>query len=297
MKPADFGLLVAICLFWALNLVITRWVVTVGDVPPLFFAAIRVTLLAAVLSPFLFPAPRQIGMMILIAMGMAGFQFGLLFLGLSTSTAGVASVMGQLGVPFTTILSIIFLGEKIGIYRTVGILLAFAGVMIIVIDPGQFSLTIGIVYLIGAAIVGAIANILMKRIDPMPAMRLQAWVGLFSIAPLMLMSWLWESEQADAYLRLDWHVYLASVFAVLGVSIFAHGSFYRLIKQYEVTLLSPLTLMTPVMGVILGVIFLGETVTWQMLVGGIMALAGVGIIGMRRNRRFPEASVGDKIGP
>ena len=27
------------------------------------------------------------------------------------------------------------------------------------------------------------------------------------------------------------------------------------------------------------------------------ALAGVGIIGMRRNRRFPEASVGDKIGP
>ena len=297
MKPADFGLLVAICLFWALNLVITRWVVTVGDVPPLFFAAIRVTLLAVVLSPFLFPAPKQIGMMFLIALGMAGFQFGLLFLGLATSTAGVASVMGQLGVPFTTILSIMFLREKIGVYRTVGIVLAFAGVMIIVIDPGQFSLTIGIVYLIGAAVVGAIANILMKRIDPMPAMRLQAWVGLFSIAPLMLMSWLWESGQADAYLRLDWHIYLASVFAVLGVSIFAHGSFYRLIKQYEVTLLSPLTLMTPVMGVILGVIFLGETVTWQMLVGGVMALAGVGIIGMRRNRRFPEASVGDKIGP
>jgi O-acetylserine/cysteine efflux transporter len=297
MKPADFGLLVAICLFWALNLVITRWTVTVGDVPPLFFAAIRVTLLAVVLSPFLLPAPRQIGMMILIAMGMAGFQFGLLFLGLATSTAGVAAVMGQLGVPFTTILSIIFLGEKIGVYRTVGIVLAFAGVMIIVVDPGQFSLTIGIIYLIGAAVVGAIANILMKRIEPMPAMRLQAWIGLFSILPLMLMSFLWEKEQADAYLRLDWHVYLASVFAVLGVSIFAHGSFYRLIKQYEVTLLSPLTLMTPVMGVGLGVIFLGETVTWQMLVGGVMALAGVGIIGMRRNRRFPEASVGDKIGP
>jgi O-acetylserine/cysteine efflux transporter len=280
-----------------LNLVITRWTVTVGDVPPLFFAAIRVTLLAVVLSPFLLPAPRQIGMMILIAMGMAGFQFGLLFLGLATSTAGVAAVMGQLGVPFTTILSIIFLGEKIGVYRTVGIVLAFAGVMIIVVDPGQFSLTIGIIYLIGAAVVGAIANILMKRIEPMPAMRLQAWIGLFSILPLMLMSFLWEKEQADAYLRLDWHVYLASVFAVLGVSIFAHGSFYRLIKQYEVTLLSPLTLMTPVMGVGLGVIFLGETVTWQMLVGGVMALAGVGIIGMRRNRRFPEASVGDKIGP
>jgi O-acetylserine/cysteine efflux transporter len=133
MKPADFVLLVAVCLFWALNLVITRWAVTAGDVPPLFFAAVRVTLLAAVLAPFLLPAPRQIGMMFVIAMGMAGIHFGLLFLGLATSTAGVAAVIGQLGVPFTTILSIVFLKEQIGIYRTVGILLAFVGVIIIVL--------------------------------------------------------------------------------------------------------------------------------------------------------------------
>jgi O-acetylserine/cysteine efflux transporter len=53
--------------------------------------------------------------------------------------------------------------------------------------------------------------------------------------------------------------------------------------------------MTPVMGVGLGVVLLGESVTWQMLVGGAMALAGVGIIGVRRNRRFPEAPVGDKM--
>ena len=295
MKPADFALLVAVCLFWALNLVITRWTVTEGGVPPIFFAAIRVTLLAAVLLPFLLPAPRQIGTVFLIAMGMAGIHFGLLFLGLATSTAGVAAVVGQLGVPFTTILSIIFLKEQIGIWRTSGILLAFAGVMIIVVDPSQFSLTIGIVYLVGAAFIGSVANILMKRIDPMPAMRMQAWIGLFSVTPLMLTSFLIESNQWTAYAALDWRVILASIFAVGGVSIFAHGSFYRLIKKYEVTLLSPLTLMTPVMGVALGVVLLGEGVTWNMVVGGIIALAGVAVIGMRRNRRFPEASVGDKI--
>ncbi len=296
MKPADFALLVAVCLFWALNLIVTRWTVTEGNVPPLFFAAVRVTLLAAFLAPFLLPAPRQIGMMFLIAMGMAGVHFGLLFLGLATSTAGVAAVIGQLGVPFTTILSILFLKEKIGVWRSTGIVLAFAGVMIILVDPAQFSLTIGAVYLTGAALVGAIANILMKRIEPMPAMRLQAWIGLFSIAPLMAMSFLLEGDQADAYAAPDWRVYASSLFAVVGVSIFAHGSFYRLIKRYEVTLLSPLTLMTPVMAVFLGVALLDESVTWQMLAGGAIALAGVGIIGVRRNRRFPEAPVGDKIG-
>lgn len=296
MKPADFALLVAVCLFWALNLVVTRWTVTEGGVPPIFFAGVRVALLALVLSPFLLPAPRQIGIMFLIAMGMAGIHFGLLFLGLATSTAGVAAVMGQLGVPFTTILSVIFLGERVGVWRTTGIVLAFAGVMIIVFDPGQFTLTIGIIYLMGAAFVGAVSNILMKRIDPMPAMRLQAWIGLFSIAPLMATSFLIETNHAIAYAALDWRVYLASAFAVGGVSIFAHGSFYRLIKRYEVTLLSPLTLMTPVMGVVLGVVLLGEGVTWNMIIGGVIALAGVAVIGMRRNRRFPQAAVGDKIG-
>lgn len=296
MKPADFALLFAVCLMWALNLVVTRWTVTEGGVPPFFFAAVRVGLLAAALSPFLFPAPRQIGHTFLIAMGLGAFQFGLMFLGLATAGAGVAGVIGQLGVPFTTLLSVMFLGERIGLYRGTGIVMSFAGVMIIVFDPGGFSFTLGVLYLTVAAFVGSIANILMKRIDPMPAMRLQGWVGLFSFPPLLALSLATEHGQGDAYVSGDWRVYAASVFAVAGVSIFAHGNFYRLLKRYEVTLVSPLTLMTPVMSVILGVVLLGEPLTPRLVIGAIIAIAGVAVIGMRPNRRFPEAAVGDKIG-
>jgi O-acetylserine/cysteine efflux transporter len=296
MKPGDFGLLAAICLVWALNLVVTRWAVTELAIPPLFFAFVRVSLLAIVLSPFLLPAPRQMGKMFLIAMGMAGIHFGLLFTGLATAGAGVAAVIGQLGVPFTTILSIAVLGEQIGWKRSLGIIMSFVGVMIIAIDPAGFSLTVGILYLTGAAFVGAAANILMKQIEPMPAMRLQAWIGLFSFLPLLTWSLLTEENQTAPFMSGDWRVYAASLFAVGGVSIFAHGNFYRLLKKYEVTLISPLTLMTPVMGVILGVILLGEPMTVRLVVGAAVAIAGVGVISMRRNRRFPEAAVGDKIG-
>jgi O-acetylserine/cysteine efflux transporter len=296
MKPADFALLFAVCLFWALNLIVTRWTVTAGGVPPVFFAAVRVSLLAAVLAPFLLPAPRQMGLMFLIAMGMAGIHFGLLFLGLATSTAGVAAVIGQLAVPFTTLLSVMFLGERIGWRRGLGIVMSFVGVMIIVADPSQFSLTLGAVYLTGAALIGAIANILMKRIEPMPAMRLQAWIGLYSILPLLGLSLLVETGQPAAYLAGDWRVYAASIFAVGGVSIFAHGNFYRLLKKYEVTLISPLTLMTPVLAVVLGVLLLGEPLTLRLVIGAAIAIAGVAVISVRRNWRFPEAAVGDKIG-
>ena len=296
MKPADFALLFAVCLMWALNLVLTRWTVIDGGVPPVFFAAMRVGLLAIVLAPFLLPAPRQIGMMFLIAMGMAGIHFGLLFAGLALAEASVAAVIGQLGVPFTTILSVMFLGEKIGVYRAAGIVMSFGGVMIIFIDPAGFSLSLGILYLVLAALIASVANVLMKRIEPMPAMRLQAWIGLFSVLPLLAMSLLTETRQTDAYRALDWRVYASTVFAVAGVSIFAHGNFYRLLKKYDVTLLSPLTLMTPVLGVILGIVFLSEPLTVQLVIGAIIAIAGVGLISVRRNRRFPEATVGDKIG-
>jgi len=297
MKPADFGLLFAVCLIWALNLVITRWTVSVGDVPPVFFAGVRLGLVGLILSPFLFPAPRQLGLMFLIAMGMGAVQFGLLFLGLANASASAAAVIGQLGVPITTIFSIMFLGEQIGWRRGLGIVMSFAGVLIIAINPEKFSLTLGLIFLFLAAVSSSAASILMKRIDPMPAMKLQAWVGAFSIIPLMAMSFATETGQAKAVMLGDPLIYLSTAFAVLAVSIFGHGTFYRMIKRYDVTLISPLTLMTPIWGVVLGIVLLGEPLTAKLVIGAVVALAGVGVIMVRPNRRFPEAPVGDKIGP
>lgn len=297
MKPADFGLLFVVCLVWAMNLVITRWTVTVADVPPVFFAGVRLGLVGLVLAPFLFPAPRQIGLMFLIAMGMGAVQFGLLFLGLANASASAAAVIGQLGVPITTIFSMVFLGEQIGWRRGLGIVMSFAGVMIIAIDPMNFSLSLGLIFLILSAVASSGASILMKRIEPMSAMKLQGWVGSFSVIPLMALSFATEGGQAEAVLSGDPLVYLSTAFAVLAVSVFGHGSFYRMIKRYDVTLISPLTLMTPVWGVALGIWLLGEPLTPKLIIGAIIALAGVGVIMVRPNRRFPEAPVGDKIGP
>jgi O-acetylserine/cysteine efflux transporter len=297
MKPADFALLFAVCLIWALNLVITRWTVSAADVPPVFFAGVRLGLVGLVLSPFLFPLPRQFLLMFLIAMGMGAVQFGLLFLGLANASASAAAVIGQLGVPITTIFSIMFLGEQIGWRRGLGIVMSFAGVLIIAIEPEGFSLTIGLIYLFLAAVSSSAASVLMKRIEPMSAMKLQAWVGTFSVIPLMTMSFATETGQAEAVMSGDPLIYLSTAFAVLAVSIFGHGTFYRMIKRYDVTLISPLTLMTPIWGLVLGIALLGEPLTAKLIIGAVVALAGVGVIMVRPNRRFPEAPVGDKIGP
>ena len=295
MNFRDFMLLFAVCLVWGLNLVITRWVVADLGVPPIFFAATRFAGVALFLLAFLRPKPEDLRMLFLIAMFIGAVHFALLFLGLQNAEASAASITGQLGAPFSTLMSMAFLGETIGWRRGLGIMLSFAGVVLIAFDPGSFSISIGLVYITIAAFIGSIGGILMKRMAPIKALQLQAWVGLFSFAPLFITSGLLESGQIQSVMQGGWQLCLAWLFAVVGVSIFGHGAFYSLIKKYDISLLSPLTLMTPVWGVIFGIILLNEPITARLVLGSIISLSGVFVIAVRQNQRLPEASIVEKM--
>lgn len=297
MNFRDFMLLCAVCFVWGLNLVVTRWVVADAGVPPLFFAGMRFAGIALVLFWFLRPIPKNLGTLFLIAMGMGAFHFALLFMGLANAEASAVSVVGQLGVPFSTLMSMAFLGEVVGWRRGLGIMLAFAGAILIAVDPNTFQFSYGLIYVIFAALVASAAGILMKRMPAISALQMQAWIGLFSFAPLFAVSGLVEGDQngMSAFIEGGWLVWAATSFAVLGVSVFGHGGFYTLIKQYDISLLSPLTLMTPVWGVVLSIVLLGEVLTLQLVVGAAISLGGVFVILVRPNQVMPEAALGDKV--
>ena len=297
MSFRDFLLLSAVCFVWGLNLVVTKWVVTDAGVPPLFFAGIRFLGIALVLFWFLRPLPKNLGMLFLIAMGMGAVHFAFLFMGLASAEASAVSVVGQLGVPFSTLMSMAFLGEYVGWRRGLGIMLAFAGAVLIAFEPGQFAFSIGLLYVVAAAAIASGAGILMKRMPPISALQMQAWIGLFSFAPLFAVSGLVEADQQgwSKFLEGGVLVWLATAFAVLGVSVFGHGSFYTLIKKYDVSLVSPLALMTPVWGVVLSIVLLGESLTLQLITGAAISLGGVFVILVRRNQSMPQAAFGDKM--
>lgn len=290
----DFLLLFAVCFVWGLNLVVTRWVVADAAVPPVFFAAVRFAGIALVLIPFLFPAPKQMLTLFGISMCMGAVHFALLFMGLANAEASAVSVTGQLGVPFATLMSMAFLGEKVGWRRGLGIMLAFAGVTLIAFDPDSFSVSFGLIYVIISAFIGASGGIMMKKMAPISALQLQAWLGLFSFGPLLIFSFLTEGGQVEAFVGGGWLVWTATVFAVLGVSVFGHGAYYYLIKKYDISLLSPLTLMTPIWGVVLAVSLLGEPLTLRLIVGAAVSLSGVFVIAIRRNKSLPEAALPEK---
>ncbi|MEO0464908.1 MAG: DMT family transporter [Pseudomonadota bacterium] len=296
MRFADFCLLCVVCLVWGLNVVVTRWVVADAGVPPLFFAALRLLGIMVLLAWWLRPVPGDLLRLFGISMCLGAAHFGLLFVGLAHAEASAVAIVVQLGVPFSTLMSMTFLGETIGWRRGLGITLAIAGSLIIAFDPSEFSLSYGLILVAISALTGAYGGILMKQMAPISAFQLQAWLGAFSLLPTLALSAVLESGQWTAYASGGIWVWLATAFAVIGVSIFGHGAFYSLVKRYDVSLLSPLTLMTPIWGVVFGITLLGEHLTMNLMFGSVVSLGGVLVIVLRQNKAMPEAALGNKTG-
>jgi len=298
MSARHFALLFAVCIVWGVNFIVAKWSVSgtpeivpgFEGAPPLFFAFLRFALLYAVLAPWLLPLPKPLRPIIVAGLTMGALQFALLFVGLRYATPSTIAIAVQLAVPFTTLLSAWLLRERVRWVRISGMTTAFAGVALVVTKPGELSFTLGLFAGIGAAFAAALGSIFVKQ-APLKPIPLQAWMGLVSFPPLLLASLLFEGEQIAASLAGGGWFLAALLFTVLAVNVFGHGSFYFLLKRYDASLVAPLTLMAPVIGVVLAVWVTGDELTWRLAVGGALAIAGVGVVAARRAQTVPPETV------
>jgi len=285
----DFLLLVAICLAWAVNNVVSKIVVAEWQVPPLTYAALRFAIVLVATLPWLLPLPRPAWRIVLVGLLMGGGTFALLFIGLRTVSPSEAAIVSQAGVPITTLLSIVMLGERIHWRRALGITLTLVGVVLVVWQPG-FSISAGMLLVLAAAFAGSLGAVMMKQMDEIAPLRFQAWVGMASFVLLAPLAVAGEQAEWHRVAEAGWGFIAALVFSALVVSVMAHTAFYMLIKRYEANLLSPLTLITPLATIGLGVMITGDRLDTLMIVGSAIALLGVLIVAVRRTSApIPQA--------
>ncbi len=279
MAPRHFLLMVLICVIWGFNFVAAK--VGVGQMPPLLFTGLRFLILAVVLIPFLKPAPGRMRDVLLIALFNGALNFGLMFIGVALTEASVVAVVVQLNVPFATILSIVVLGETVHWRRWVGIAMTFAGVMVVSFDPHVFDSLTGVFFAAMGAFAGAIAAVLMRRLTNVGMFQLQSWTAA-TAAPLLLAgSLIFEDNQMTAIANADAIGWSALLFTAFGASLIGHNGYYYLLQRYEVSLIAPLSLIAPILGVVFGVWMLDEPLTWRMTIGALIAFAGVGVLAVR----------------
>ena len=287
MAPRDFALLMAMCLLWSVNNIVSKYVVSTLDVPPLFYAATRFAIVALCTLPFLLPAPRPLWRIVAVALLMGGGSFALMFVGLQSATPSASAVVLQLGMPITTLFSVFLLGERIRWRRGLGIALTFAGVMTVIWSPHGLTVSTGLMFVAASTVVGSLGAVLMKQMEGVKPFTYQAWVGMVSFWPLAGLSLALEPGAAQQALHAGWPFVAAVAFSAFIVSLVAHTVYYQLMQRYEANLISALTLMTPLGTIALGVMLLNDPFGPRLAIGSAIALTGVLIIALRGNQVMP----------
>jgi O-acetylserine/cysteine efflux transporter len=279
----DLLLLLGITIVWGLNLVISK--LGLESLSPLLFTTLRFAITALVLAPFLRLYAGQMSAIVIAGLLSGAVCFALMFVGLALAE-NVASVAiaGQLGVPFTTLLSVALLGEVVHWRRWTGIALSFMGVLVMGLDPRVFQYWPSLAFVIGSAFVGALGLIAVKRLRAVDPLAMQGWFALLSLPFLAALTLALERPTLQTVQTAPLEAWGAVLFSALGASVIAHTGFYYLVQRYPVTSVAPLTVLSPVLSVAFGIWWLGDTLTARIALGGALTLIGVFIIVWRERR-------------
>jgi len=284
-------LLLTICLLWAGNFLAAAWAVQFFE--PITFTVIRFGLVLLFLLPFLrWPQRDQWSRLLACCWSMGAIHFGLVFFALKRS-ADVSSIalLMQVYIPLSTLLAVLFLGERIG-WRTIsGILIAFCGVLVMGLDPLVLAQLDVLALVLASALSLSVGTVLMRNLKGIGVFNFQAWNATLSL-PLLTLTALWvESPLAGIVSPMQAPLaWIAVLYSAVAASIIGHGGFYWLIQRHEVNRITPYLLLVPLLSVLLGVAVWGDRPGPRLLIGGGLILTGVLWITLRarwRRARHP----------
>ena len=289
-EPAHLALLLLIQTIWGVNWIACK--LAVNEFPPLLLMALRFGITFAVVWPFLRWHYGQMRNLLLgcLLTGPLAFATGFTSLALAKDIAPLA-VASNLGVPFATVLSMLFLGDRIGIWRGSALVLAFGGVGLMGFDPSVFAQSSALLLQILSSLFWAMAAIFLRRVQRVPALDMQAWVALATWPPLLLGSLLFERNPASVVAHASWMAWGSLAMIVIGATLIGHSGFFWLLRRYPIPMMAPFLLLAPVIGALSGVVWFGDTLTWRMSAGGLLTLSGVLIITIREGQRRRRADL------
>ncbi len=284
MKPIHVAFVLLVDLLWAVNFVAIKEAVMV--MPPLLSVALRYGVVLLACLPFLRWVPGRMALLLATGVLTGAVQFGLGAYAFHVAdNLSALAIAGQAGVPLSLILAILIDGERIAWKRTLGILFAIAGVLLLVFDPRIADERLGILLNFGASFCWAAGNLLFKRLTGLPVLTIYGWQALMSVPLLLLASYFAEPGGIMGLPQAPWAGFFWVAYSAIGSSLIGHAGISWLLQRYPVTAITPLTLPTPLLAVLVAVAVYGTPITPLMWLGGALTIVGVTIIALRSSTR------------
>jgi drug/metabolite transporter (DMT)-like permease len=217
---------------------------------------------------------------LLLGITSVAIPFFLITWGELSIDSAVASILNATVPLFTIVIAHLFLlDDKMSMQRVLGLFIGFIGVIVLLsedLSAGEQSSILGQAAVILASIFYAASSVYARR-------KTQAAPGLVrGAAPLVsatvvmwLMAPVLESPLEVPQLPLTW-------IAILWLGILGSGLalilWYYLLHEIGPTRTGMVTYIFPLGGVILGVIFLNEHLSWQLAVGALLIISSILVV-------------------
>jgi O-acetylserine/cysteine efflux transporter len=279
----DLIVAAAMNLMWGLNLIAVK--MSVDLIHPLSAAFLRQAIVLIVCLPALKIIPGKMKELLCLGFLSGGLFYIVTNLSMAVSdNISALAIAGQLGVPFSLILAILFLGERIQKYRVGGMLLSFAGVILLVFDPAAAKQVPGLALTAVASFIWALCSMIQRRLAGTPVLTIYAWVGLIGSIVLLPLALVIEPESVRAIPALPLSTLGWVAFSAIGSTVIGQGAMSWLLQRHNVSTVVPLTLAAPIIAVLTSTLYFGTPLTFMMILGGIIAMIGVGIVTIRTAR-------------
>ena len=278
---ASVALYVLLCVIWGSTWLVIK--IGYGGLGPFNVAALRFVIAGGVLAvivPVLgarWPRSRGEWLLILwVGMVLFGADYGLIYWGEQFLDSGLTAILFATLPLITVAFAHLYIpGDRITARKLTGTLLAFVGVVALFGESLQVDFnTLGpMAAIIVAAVCAAAAGVASKRHgSSLHAAALNA--------PAMLVGGIVLAVAAIASgegLRVpsDAKTWAAISYLAIAGSVVTFLIYFSLLKTWNVTSLSFISVFTPVIALALGFVFLDERPTLWTAVGAVLILAGV----------------------
>lgn len=280
-------LLVLCCTIWGMNNVATKFALL--DVPPLLQAALRS--LGAAMLLALWARARGLPLWQRDGTGAAGLlagvlfagEFACMFIGLQFTAASRMTVFVYLS-PFVVALGMPWISskERLGAPQTVGLLLAFTGVVWAFAEgfngpaenPQQWvGDALG---LVTAVLWGATTLVVRgSRLNFASPERTLLYQLVVSALALGLAS---VAVGEALPVRLHTSTWIAMGFQTVVVTFASYLTWFWLMRHYPATKVAAFTMLAPVSGLFAGALILGEPITLRISVALVAVLLGMVLV-------------------
>ena len=285
-------LLVTVVL-WALNLTVTRYILTHGF-EPLAYASVRYGLAVAVFVVIVLVAERTVRLS-RRDLPLAALAAALIFLNQlafvyaldSTSASTIALLLGATPA-FAALIGLALGLERLSRTFWIAAAVSFAGVGLVAIGSGgdvsgnRRGILLGVATAATWAAYSVAVGPLMERYSPsrisVVALGL-AWVGIFLVG---------LPQTTDQELDLGWKVWLLLVFATLGPLVLTTILWFRVIHRIGAARATLVANLQPFVAAVVALVLLSEELTLVQALGGALIAAGI-LTARRRAPSVPAA--------